>query len=66
MNVVAAGVKMKLFDVYAPINDGDLVLIDTVDFDSDWESEGVRMQLIHMGYDTTIVVVEHVEGGVLD
>lgn len=66
MNVVVAGVKMKLFDVYAPINDGDLELIDTVDFDSDWESEGVRLQLIDMGYDETICVVEHVEGGVLD
>jgi hypothetical protein len=57
---------MRLFDVYAPINDGDLVLIDTVDFESDWESEGVRMQLIEMGYDETIVVVEHIEGGSID
>lgn len=66
MNVIVAGVKMKLFDVYAPINDGDLELIDTVNFESDWESEGVRLQLIDMGYDKTICVVEHVEGGVLD
>jgi hypothetical protein len=66
MNVIVAGVNMRVFDVYVHVNSGDLELIDTVYFESNWESESVRLQLIDMGYDTTICVVEHVEGGPLD
>jgi hypothetical protein len=66
MNVVVAGVKMKLFDVYVHVNSGDLELIDTVYFHNTFTSEMVRDELIFMGYDETICVVEHVEGGVLD
>lgn len=66
MNVIVAGVNMNVFDVYAPNNDGDLVLIDTVYFSEDFTSEMVRHQLLFQGYDETIIVVEHIEGGSLD
>ncbi len=66
MNVIVAGVNMRVFDVYAPINNGDLALIDTVYFHNTFTSEMVRDELIFTGYDETICVVEHIEGGSID
>lgn len=59
---------MRLFDVYAPTETGDLELIDTVHFDNDFTSEMARHQLIQDPYcfDESIIVVEYVEGSTLD
>ena len=59
---------MRLFDVYAPTETGDLKLIDTVYFENDCTSETVRHQLIQDPYcfDESIVVVEYAGGGTLD
>lgn len=56
---------MRLFDVYAPTETGDLELIDTVYFPDDSTSQYVREQLIIHGYHKSIEVVEYVEGGTL-
>jgi hypothetical protein len=66
MNVIVAGINMRVFDVYVHVNSGDLELIDTVYFHNTFTSEMVRDELIFMGYDETIVVVEHIEGGSID
>lgn len=66
MNIIVAGVNMRVFDVYAHVNSGDLELFDTVYFHNTFTSEMVRDQLIDMGYDETICVVEHIEGGSID
>jgi hypothetical protein len=66
MNVIVAGVNMRVFDVYVHVNSGDLELIDTVYFHNTFTSEMARDKLIFMGYDETICVVEHIEGGSID